>query len=57
MVYFSSYLQSECLLKKIVPLIPDSVKTMGLLADDIQKYIEGEINTVPNIPEEREVTL
>ena len=53
---FSS-VQMECLLKRILPLIPESLKTMGLSADDIQNYIEGVSTTTPDIPEGREVTL
>ena len=47
----------ECLLKRILPLIPESSKSTGLSADDIQNYIEGVSTATPDIQEGREVTL
>ena len=46
----------ECLLKRIIALIPESVKSEGLPKDSILSYIEGVSNTPPDFTEGKEVT-
>ncbi|XP_053384100.1 calcineurin-binding protein cabin-1-like isoform X2 [Mercenaria mercenaria] len=47
----------EFLLKRIIPLIPENSKSMGLTVEEIQSYIEGTNSTTPVIQDGRQVTL
>ncbi|WAR03684.1 CABIN-like protein [Mya arenaria] len=47
----------EFLLKRIIPLVPEECKHMGVRPEEIQSYIEGSVNTPPTLPDNRTVTV
>ncbi|XP_052231892.1 calcineurin-binding protein cabin-1-like isoform X2 [Dreissena polymorpha] len=47
----------ESLLKRIIMLIPDECKRMGVTQDEIQSYVKGTANSIPVTIETRQVTL